>query len=61
MRLVEYLSRFFLTEEFQVQHRRRLYTKSLELYPQFAKYGTSEENWYYVDGKLVRYIKGKMI
>lgn len=52
---------FFLTEEFQVQHRRRLYTKSLELYPQFAKYGTSEENWYYVDGKLVRYIKGKMI
>lgn len=51
----------FLTKSFCVQHRRRLYTKSPELYAQFAKYGTSEENWYYVDGKLVRYIKGKKI
>lgn len=53
----------FLTEEFCIQHRRRLYTKEPEHYAQFGWeiYGTSEENWYYVDGKLVRYIKGKKI
>lgn len=53
----------FLTEEFCIQHRRRLYTKEPEHYAQFGweVYGTSEENWYCVDGKLVRYIKGKKI
>ena len=51
----------FLTKSFCAQHRRRLYTKSPELYPQFAKYGISEENWYYVNGKLVRYINGRKI
>lgn len=51
----------FLTRDFCHQHRRRLYTKDPEFYSQWAEYGTSEENWYYVDGKLVRYIKGKKI
>lgn len=51
----------FLTEEFCDQHKRRLYTKAPDLYPQFASYGTSEENWYVVDGKLLKYINGKQI
>lgn len=51
----------FLTDEFCTQHRRRLFTKSPELYPQFAEYGTSLENWYFVDGKLLKYINGKRI
>lgn len=36
----------FLTDEFCDQHKRRLFTKAPELYPQFEKYGKSEENWY---------------
>lgn len=51
----------FLTEEFCDQHKRRLYTKNPELYPQFASYGTSEENWYFLDGEVVKYIKGKRV
>lgn len=51
----------FINEEFCIQHRRRLYTKAPELYPQFAEYGISEENWYFIDGKLVKYINGKRI
>ena len=51
----------FLTDEFCRQHARRLYTKSPELYPQFAEYGTSEENWYVIDGQIVKYINGKRI
>ena len=51
----------FLTNDFCAQHRRRLFTKSPELYPQFAEYGTSFENWYFVDGKLLKYINGKRI
>ena len=51
----------FLTDSFCDQHKRRLYTKAPELYPQFAKYGKSDENWYVVDGEIVKYIKGKRI
>ena len=51
----------FLTDDFCDQHKRRLYTKAPEFYPQFAEYGTSEENWYFVDGKIVKYINGKRI
>lgn len=51
----------FLTDEFCNQHKRRLYAKSSELYPQFAKYGKSEENWYVVNGELVKYVNGKRI
>ena len=51
----------FLTEEFCIQHRRRLYTKNKEYYKQFAEYGESEENWYCIGGKIVKYINGKRI
>lgn len=51
----------FLTEDFCNQHKRRLFTKNPEHYREFAEYGTSEENWYYVDGKIVKYINGKRI
>ena len=51
----------FLTVEFCDQHKRRLYAKSPSLYPQFASYGASEENWYVIDGVIVKYIKGKQI
>lgn len=49
----------FLTKAFCDQHKRRLYTKDKEFYKQFEAYGTSEENWYYVDGELLKYNRGK--
>lgn len=51
----------FLTMEFCNQHKRRLYTKDNEFYHIFYRYGESNENWYFVDGKLLRYINGKVI
>lgn len=51
----------FLTPDFCDQHKRRLYTKAPERYPQFAEFGTSNVNWYYVDGQLKKYINGKQI
>lgn len=51
----------FLTTDFCNQHKRRLFCKSPEKYPQFAEYGTSEENWYVIDGQIVKYINGKRI
>lgn len=51
----------FIDDAMCIQHRKRLYTKSPELYPQFAEYGTSEENWYYISGQIVKYVNGKRI
>ena len=51
----------FLTDEFCDQHKRRLYTKAPDLYPSFEPYGKSEENWYVVNGELVKYVNGKRI
>jgi len=51
----------FLTKEFCDQHKRRLYTKAPDLYPQFADYGKSEENWYVVNGELLKYVNGRRI
>lgn len=66
--MAEYWSSFadgcrppFLTDDFCDQHKRRLYTKDPVYYQQFAKYGTSEENWYVVNGKLLKYINGKQV
>lgn len=59
--IANYLQPPFIDEPMQIQHRRRLYTKSPNLYPQFAGYGTSEENWYVVDGKFLKYVNGKRI
>lgn len=50
-----------LTDEFCDQHKRRLYSKNPEHYPQFAKYGKSDVNFYYVDGELLKYKNGKRI
>lgn len=49
----------FVTDEFCRQHARRLYTKAPELYPQFSQLGTSLENWYVIDGSIIRYVNGK--
>lgn len=51
----------FLTEEFCAQHKRRLFTKDNNFYACFYRYGESQENWYYVDGKLLKYINGKIV
>lgn len=51
----------FMTDELCDQHKRRLYTKSSELYPQFAEYGKSEANYYFVNGELLKYKDGKRI
>lgn len=51
----------FLTEALCEQHRRRLFTKDPSNYPSFAAYGTSDENWYIVNGKLLRYVNSKLI
>lgn len=51
----------FLNDEFCDQHKRRLYCKAEYLYPQFAEYGKSEANWYFVNGELLKYKNGKRI
>lgn len=53
---------FFLDcDELIIQHRKRLYSKSPDKYPQFAEYGTSDINYYVVNGKLLKYKDGKRI
>lgn len=49
----------FLTTEFCNQHKRRLYTKDSNFYAAFYRYGKSDENWYVVDGKLLKYVNGR--
>ena len=51
----------FFNQEFFNQHKRRLYTKDPVHYAQFAEYGTSEDNWYFVDGEMRIYRNGKRI
>lgn len=51
----------FLTEDFCNQHKRRLYTKNPDHYKQFAEYGKSDENWYCIDGEIVKYVNGKRL
>lgn len=52
---------FLDNQELLDSHKRRLYSKAAHLYPQFAEYGTSEINWYVVDGEIVKYKDGKRI
>ena len=40
---------------------RRLYTKDPVHYQQFAQYGTSDVNWYFVEVKWLYYKNGKQI
>ena len=51
----------FHTEEFFNQMKRRLYTKNPQHYSQWSYLGESQENWYYVDGVMRKYINGKRI
>lgn len=51
----------WMNDELCNQHKRRLYTKAPARYPQFTKFGTSSENWYIVDGEIVKYINGKKL
>ena len=52
----------FLTEEFCKHHRDRLFTKSPEWYRDlFTHCEEAYENWYFVDGELLRYANGKRI
>lgn len=43
------------------QHKRRLYTKDNSFYRIYYKYGESNENWYLIDGQIVKYINGKKL
>ena len=51
----------FITDEYCDQMKRRLYTKDPIYYAQFAEFGTSDVNWYYVDNKWLYYKNGKQI
>lgn len=51
----------FHAQEYFDQMKRRLYTKDPVYYGEFANLGTSDVNWYCVDGKWRHYINGKLI
>lgn len=51
----------FISDDLCDQHKRRLYTKDPEHYERFSSFGTSEENWYAVDGQIIKYKFGKII
>lgn len=51
----------FHTGEYFKQMKRRLYTKDKEYYEQWAHLGTSEDNWYFVEGEWRIYRNGKRI
>ena len=51
----------FITDDYCDQMKRRLYTKDPIYYKQFEKYGKSDVNWYFVEGKWLYYKKGKQI
>lgn len=51
----------FHTKEFLTQMKRRLYTKNPQHYSQWSYLGESQENWYYVDVVMRKYINGKRI
>lgn len=51
----------FHTEAYFDQMKRRLFTKNQEHYSQWAHLGTSNENWYFVDGEWRYYCNGKRI
>lgn len=52
---------FLENQELLDSHKRRLFTKAPNLYPQFASYGASETNWYFVNNEIVKYVNGKRI
>lgn len=51
----------FLCIPFSQQHRKRLYTKDPKYYVRWSDLGTSDENWYVVNGKLLVYKGGRLV
>lgn len=49
----------FLCQELYDNFRKRLYTKNPEYYSDFAEYGKTEANYYFVDGNWLKYENGK--
>ena len=46
------------TQEYYDQMKRRLFEKDEEHYKQWSHLGKSLDNWYYIDGKFVKYRNG---
>lgn len=59
--LADYWRPKFHTQEYFDNMKARLFTKNPQHYAQFAEYGTSDYNLYYVDGEWRKYINGKRI
>jgi hypothetical protein len=59
--LADYWRPMFHTQEYFDNMKARLYTKNPQHYAQFAEYGTSDYNLYYVDGVWRKYVNGKRI
>lgn len=59
--LADYWRPMFHTQEYLDNMKARLYTKNPQHYAQFAEYGTSDYNLYYVDGSWRKYVNGKRI
>lgn len=49
------------TDEYYKQMKRRLHTKDPICYAVWSYLGTSDENWYFVDGEWRKYVNGKRI
>lgn len=59
--LADYWRPMFHTQEYFSNMKARLYTKNPHHYAQFAEYGTSDYNLYYVDGEWRKYVNGKRV
>jgi hypothetical protein len=59
--LADYWRPMFHTQEYFDNMKARLYTKNTQHYAQFAEYGTSDYNLYYVDGEWRKYVNGKRV
>lgn len=59
--LADYWRPMFHTQEYYDNMKARLYTKNPQHYAQFAEYGMSDYNLYYVDGEWRKYVNGKRV
>ena len=59
--LADYWRPKFHTEQYFSNMKARLFTKNPQHYAQFAEYGTSDYNLYYVDGEWRKYVNGKRV
>lgn len=58
----DFITPDFLTEEFCRHHQCRLFTKEADWYCSFfVDCKMTEENWYVVDGELLRYVYGRRL